>query len=99
MDVSGDIHAMVVLTPGKGPQYPLNGRISGTQRRPGSFGEEKNIFSLLVFQPLVVHAMGYSANWLHFLGSLKCIRILRKGRFCKTGVERVANAAGVLSES
>ena len=58
MEVSGEIHATVALTPGKEPQYTLNGRINGTQRRHGRVGEEKNILSLLGFHPLVVHAMG-----------------------------------------
>jgi len=28
MEVRGEIHATVALTPGKEPQYPLNGRIT-----------------------------------------------------------------------
>jgi len=58
----------------------------------------KKILSLLGFQPLIVHAMGYSANRLHSPGSPKWIRILHNGGLCKTGVERLANAAGLLSE-
>jgi len=60
MEVSGEVYATLALTPGKEPQCPLNGKINGTQRRSGHVGEGKNILSLLGFQPLVVHAMGYS---------------------------------------
>jgi hypothetical protein len=58
MAVSGELHATLVLTPGKEPRYPLNGRINGTQRWPVCVGEEKNILSLPAFQTLVVHAKG-----------------------------------------
>jgi hypothetical protein len=58
MEVSGEVYATVALTPGKEPQYPLNGKINGTQRRYGHVGEKKNILSPLGFQTLVVHTMG-----------------------------------------
>jgi hypothetical protein len=42
MEVSGQLHDPAALPQGKGPWYPLDRRLYGTQSRSGSGGEEKN---------------------------------------------------------
>jgi hypothetical protein len=45
MEVSGQFHSPVALTPEKEPWYPLDRRLGEPQSRSGRGGEEKN------FQP------------------------------------------------
>jgi hypothetical protein len=42
MDESGQFHDPAALSPGKSPQYLLDRRLGGTQRRSERGGEEKN---------------------------------------------------------
>jgi len=52
MEVSGQLHAMAILFPGKEPlQYPLNSTLGGPQSQSGCYGEEKNILFLLASEP------------------------------------------------
>jgi hypothetical protein len=41
MDVSGQLHALAVLSPGKGTRYSFDRRLSGPQSRSGRGGEGK----------------------------------------------------------
>jgi hypothetical protein len=41
MEGTGQLHAPVVLQPGKQPRYPLYRRLGGSQSRSGRSGEEK----------------------------------------------------------
>jgi len=38
----------------KEPQYPMNRKLSGPQSWSGCFGEEKNLLTLLVFEPWTI---------------------------------------------
>jgi hypothetical protein len=42
MEVSDQLHAPAALPPGKGPLYPLDGKLGGPQIRSGRGSEEKN---------------------------------------------------------
>jgi hypothetical protein len=42
MEVSGQLHAPAALLPRKGPWYPLDRKLGGSQSRSGRGGEEKN---------------------------------------------------------
>jgi hypothetical protein len=42
MEVSGQLHALAALPPGKSPWYPLDRRLGGPQTRYGRGGKEKN---------------------------------------------------------
>jgi hypothetical protein len=42
------------FTPGKEPQYPLNKRMRGPQRRSGRFGVDKNLLALPEFESRTV---------------------------------------------
>jgi hypothetical protein len=42
MEVSGQLHALAALSPGKEPMVPLDRRLGGPQSRSGRGGEEKN---------------------------------------------------------
>jgi hypothetical protein len=58
MEVSGQLHALAALPPGKSPWYPLDRRrLGGPQSRSGHGGEEKNSqplagLELPIVQPL-----------------------------------------------
>jgi len=43
MEVSGQLHAPVALSPGKTHRYVLDRRLRGPQRWSGQGGEEKNL--------------------------------------------------------
>jgi hypothetical protein len=48
MDLSGQLHAPVILPLGNSPRYPLNRRLGGIQSRYGRYEEkEYNLFPLL----------------------------------------------------
>jgi hypothetical protein len=51
MEVSGQLHDLVALPPGKGPWYPLGSRLGGPQSRTGRVGEEKNSQPPLGIEP------------------------------------------------
>ena len=100
MDVSGEIHAMVVLTP---PEMSTSTHWMG-----GSMGPSAGLDALekkKITCPCWDSNLWSSTPWatpqtdctlpvpLNVLGNL------HNGRLCKTGVECTANAAGVLSES
>jgi hypothetical protein len=42
MEVSGQLHALATLPPGKEPLVPLDRSLGGPQSRSGRSGEEKN---------------------------------------------------------
>jgi hypothetical protein len=42
MEMSGQLHVLAALPPGKDPQYPLDRRLGGPQSRSGCSSEEKN---------------------------------------------------------
>jgi hypothetical protein len=46
MEVSGQLHALAALPPGKEPPYPLDRRLVGPQSRCGRCGEGKNLLPL-----------------------------------------------------
>jgi hypothetical protein len=46
--VSGQLHALAALPPGKSPRYPLERRLGGPQSRSGRSGEEKILEAVLV---------------------------------------------------
>jgi hypothetical protein len=52
MDVSGQLHALAALPPGKSLQYPLDRRLSGFLSQLERDGEEKNISSMLEIESL-----------------------------------------------
>jgi len=43
MEVSGQLHALAALPPGKEPQYPMDRWLDGLQRQSGCRGEQKKI--------------------------------------------------------
>jgi hypothetical protein len=47
MVVSGQVHALAVLSPRKEPQHQLHRRLGGPLSGSGHCGEEKNLFPLL----------------------------------------------------
>jgi hypothetical protein len=49
--------------------YPLNRRLGGPQRRYAHFGEEKNILSLLGFEPCTMQPVEQSFYPSFYLGS------------------------------
>jgi len=51
MELTGHLHPLVTLSPGKECQYPPNGRLCGPQSWSGYFGEEEKLFHLLGFEP------------------------------------------------
>jgi hypothetical protein len=51
MEVSGQLHALTALPPGKSPQCPLDGSVDGPQSRSGRYGEEKNHLPLPGIEP------------------------------------------------
>jgi hypothetical protein len=51
MDVSGQLHAPVVLPLGNSPRYPLNRRLGETQSRYALYGEKNISFPLLGIEP------------------------------------------------
>jgi len=51
--MSGQLHILVIQSPGKSPRYPLDGRLVGTQSRSGRGGEEKNNPSLSLPLPII----------------------------------------------
>jgi hypothetical protein len=57
MEVTGQFHAAVALTPEKEPWYPLDKRLVGNQRRSGHVGEEKNSQSLTGIEPSIVQSV------------------------------------------
>jgi hypothetical protein len=50
MELTGNLEALVTLSPGKECQYP-NMRLRGPQSQSWYFGEEKKLFPLLGFEP------------------------------------------------
>jgi hypothetical protein len=50
MEVSGQLHALVALTPGKNPPYLRNRRLGGRQSHIGSFGEEEDPYGRLCYR-------------------------------------------------
>jgi hypothetical protein len=50
MEVSGQLHTLANLPPGKEPRYPLDRRLGGPQSRFGRCGEE-NILALPEIEP------------------------------------------------
>jgi hypothetical protein len=47
MEVSGQLHALVILPPGSHPWYTLDSRLGGPQSQSGCYGVEKNLLPLL----------------------------------------------------
>jgi hypothetical protein len=55
------------FNPEKQPQYPLNMRLSGPQKRSGIIGEEKNLLPMPVFEIRTVKP----APWPHIFSILR----------------------------
>jgi hypothetical protein len=47
---------------GKGPQYPLNRRLAGSQSLSGYFEEEKNLLSLQKFESQIIQPVAYDCK-------------------------------------
>jgi hypothetical protein len=54
MEVSGQIHALAVLLPGKESLVSVGWEAGGSQSRSGRGGEEKNSQSLQVLEPPII---------------------------------------------
>jgi hypothetical protein len=57
MEVSGQLHALAALPPGKEPWYPLDRRLGGSQSRSGRGGEEKNSQPLPGIEPPIIQPL------------------------------------------
>jgi hypothetical protein len=62
MEVSGQLHALAALPPGKSPRYPFYRRLGGPQSRSGRYGKVKICYPTetrtpapLVVQPIASH--------------------------------------------
>jgi hypothetical protein len=56
MEVSGQLHVLTSLPPGKDSWYPLNRRLDGTQNRAGRCREGKTSFT-----PVSIRSLNFSA--------------------------------------
>jgi hypothetical protein len=65
MEVSGQLHAPVALTPGKSLRYPLDRRLGGPQTRSGQSGEDEKFHHATAgnWTP-VVQSVAQSLHWL-----------------------------------
>jgi len=56
--VSDELHNQGAFLPGKEGPYPLNKRIGEPQTRYGRFAEERNLLSILEFEPWIFQSVG-----------------------------------------
>jgi hypothetical protein len=54
LEVTGQLHSPVALTPGKKPQYPLDRRLGGPQNRSGPSRDEKILDPTGTWTPTLV---------------------------------------------
>jgi hypothetical protein len=65
MEVSGQIHSLAVLSPGKSPWYPLARRLGEIQSLSGCDGEEKNFQPLPGLESLIITLLKHSTEHQH----------------------------------